>query len=421
MKQQRLILMVVAVGCGLIAAFLASKMSGSGPTAAPQAEIWVASKELTPGTKFTKDSLKDQLKKKLVNLDAIPMNAAIDATELEEKTLTRTLRADDFISTADLVANYQPLKPPAGYDMVSIKLPLDKVTPFVKPTSRIDLLGVVQSRAQNVYSTKLIPDMLVMAVDTEYKPSPDGSGKMAIQNVTLAARSKEAELIRMAEASNVQMSFLLRSDDSMRTKPEDWNIEETIKWVNDALQDKLNDSAPTPPAPTPQPTPEVKGYAKAPVPIEDLPAGTELTAEVISEKFKDADFLQVPDNAVTKMGPLVGQFLQKEIAANQFLPKSSVGKTNPTVKPEPKVEPEPEKPAPPAPPKKRETLDQTFGTATGAKVHRFEKQDNGEWKLVGEVLPDGVIVPVAGAPGASTTPTPEKQNGGGLEPRFTRT
>ncbi len=52
MKQKNLILMVVAVGCGLVAAFLTTQIN-----AKPKVEkiaVWVAAKDLPVGTVFTK-------------------------------------------------------------------------------------------------------------------------------------------------------------------------------------------------------------------------------------------------------------------------------------------------------------------------------------------------------------------------------
>src|SRR5204862_2588661 len=121
MKQKNLVLMVVAVGCGLVAAFLTSQMSAKPKGNDLQlVDVMVASKELPPGTRFTKDSLKDQVKRKKYKRDEIPDNAVTTEEDLVDKQLVKTLRVDDHIGHADL-GTYKPLEPPAGKDLITIR------------------------------------------------------------------------------------------------------------------------------------------------------------------------------------------------------------------------------------------------------------------------------------------------------------
>ena len=59
MKQKNVILMVVAVGCGLVAAFLTSQMSGK---TVDQVEVVVASRDLAVGTTLTAEDLQGAVK-----------------------------------------------------------------------------------------------------------------------------------------------------------------------------------------------------------------------------------------------------------------------------------------------------------------------------------------------------------------------
>ena len=53
MKQKNLILMVVAVGCGLVAAFLTTQINAKPKV--EKVEVLVAAKDLPVGTMFTKE------------------------------------------------------------------------------------------------------------------------------------------------------------------------------------------------------------------------------------------------------------------------------------------------------------------------------------------------------------------------------
>jgi len=380
--------MVVAVGCGLVAAFLTSQMSARPKsTETPMADVVVATKELPPGTRFTKDSLKDQVKIKKYRQDEVPNNAVTSAEELLDKTLAKTLRADDYLSASDL-GSYQPLQPPSGKDIITIRLPVDKVTPFVKAGSRVDLIGTGVTRTQKVVGMMVLPNVLIMAVDLEVRaPNEAGTGRMNIQVTSLALSTEEALLVRMCETANVQLSFILRSDDSGNNNGT-WSKEKVIKWVEDMQGDNgglaKGDGMDKPQA--------VGGHkVLLPVPTEDLPPGTEITFDLIKTKFKDVEFVApAPENAVVKMDEHLGKYLTEKVFANQFVSKAAIGnKPNKDVAKEPAKEPKKDEP-------KRETFDRTITNGSAAKVYRFEKQDDGTWKLMGEVKEDGSVVPVQG-------------------------
>jgi Flp pilus assembly protein CpaB len=428
MKQKNLILMVVAVGCGLVAAFLTSQMSAKPKGQDVQlSEVLVASKELPPGTRFTKDSLKDQVKRKKYKPEEVPERAVIAEEQLIDKQLTKTLRADDYVSEADL-GTYRPIELPAGKDLITIRLAVDKVTPFVKPGSRIDLIGTGVTRQQRVVGAMILPNVLVMAVDIETKAGGAGEhGKINIQLTSLALNTEEALLVRMCETANVQLSYILRSDDDAGRGDANkgWSRDKVMKWLES--QNSTSGFAGEGPnaegGATPQPA-QGQQMVKLPVPTEDLPAGTEITVDLIKAKFKEIDFVApAPDNAVTKISEFIGKYIVEKVFANQFVPKSCVGDKRTEPKAEPKVEPKPEgKPEPKAEPKKEEvkkdTFDRTFTNASGTRVFRYERdEETGEWKLVGEVKEDGSVVPVQGAtPPARSSPPAAGQP---AEPKLT--
>lgn len=406
MKQKNLVLMVVAVACGLLAAFLTSQMSAKPAVQTPQIEVLVVAKELPPGTKFTADSIKDQFKKKTVNPEAIPEKAVITEDMLDGKTLNKTLRADDFLRESDL-GNYTPLLPPEGRHSVTVRLPVDKMTPFVQPNSRIDLLGTLQnSNDGKIRGAILIPNMLVMAVDTKVvTPQGNAAGEMSIQMATVAATRDEAAAIRLCEHANVKLSFILRSEGGVEN-PEDknWSLDKVVAWVNaDNAQTKSETETPKDPK-----TEDTAPTLKMTVPTADLPAGTELTSDVVQSKFKEVPVIGAPPaNAVLNIKEHVGRFLVKDIATDQFVPKSfvadklpEVAKAAPSEQPTPKTTPE----IPDATPaKKLKTFDRSYTTPAGTKVYRYEIQESGELRFMGEVTGDGAVIP------AAPNETPEKK------------
>lgn len=427
-KQKNLILMVVAVGCGLAAAFLTSRMSAKPASdLVPQKDVLVAAKDLNPPTKFTKEALKDLVKRKRMNAADVPDNAIETEEELIDMTLHRPVAANVFLQKTDVNKN-EGLTPPIGKTgLMSIKLPVTAYTPFVKPTSRINLLGTVTNRNnQKVGGRVLIPNMHVMAVDNDYVPAPGAAaGRMQVQNVTLACSNEEATLIRMAETAGVTMSFvLIANTEAIANTPTEWDMKEVIGWINEAVagggggETKTGDpmGATLPPPPM---------FVKVPVATEDLPAGTELTDDVITGKFRMVDFVEAPATAVIDLKASIGHFLQKEVAANQFLPKTAVSKLAPMKAEAPKLPPKvgaddassskpmtelpPEtKPVVKEPKKKPTTLDKAITGPSGTKTYRYEQQADKTWKLLGEVQQDGSVTPVTGV--APAAPADDKKS-----------
>jgi hypothetical protein len=228
-----------AVFSGFVTAFLMSPMSAE-PKApeVPSVEILVASKELPTGTKFTIDSLKNQVKRKKVPQDQVPDGAVTSEFDLLDRQLQKTVKAEENLRSGDTVEVKNSIVPPPGKDLITVRLP-----------------------------------------------------------------------------------------------------------------------------------------------TEDLPAGTEITFDLIKTKFKEVEFVApAPENAVVKIDEFLGKYLTEKVHANQFVPKSCVGNM-----PEKKEAP------------KRETFDRTISQgAAEDRVYRFEKQDDGSWKLLGEVKKDGSVVPVPG-------------------------
>lgn len=415
MKQKNLILMVVAVGCGLLAAFLTSQMTAKPETAPQQVEVLVVAKELAPGTKFSVDTIKDHFKKKLYNPDAIPEKAVFTEDQLDGKTLNKTLRVDDFVRETDL-GNYTPLLPPEGKHIASVRLPVDRMCPFLQPNNRVDLIGTHQNHENKVKTKVLIPNLLVMGVDTKVTPPNGGTaGDLGVQMASVAVSQDEALAIRACEHSQVKLSFVLRSETgkgNTETK-EEWSLADVINWINsDSAESKTGSDSPPD---TTRSEPVTEKTTKVTVPTSDLPAGTQLTADVVGTKFKEVSIIgDAPSNMVANIKEHIGRFLQKDVAAEQFVPKSYVGDQAPKApesgKPRATTGDEaspksgsPELPKAPET-KKLPTFDRTFTTPAGTKVYRYEVHDNGSMKLLGEVIGDGSVVP-------ATDPKDEKNSG----------
>lgn len=389
MKQKNLILVAVAVGCGLVAAFLTSQMRGETKKVDDSIEVPVAARDLPVGMKIGKDELKQVVAYKKFSKESLPAVYAATEEELAEKRLIRTVRAGEPFNPQDLTTN-APISPPPGFNMITFPATApEAVAGFAGPGSRVDVIASVQMRSQNNRGIvfPLFVDMLILAIDTNSQFAKDGAFS-SLSMVSLAVTNKQAMMLQGALSRGAQMRLVLRNHD----KPPVWDKIPTEEEVWEILADDPEKAKKKAEEVKEPETPKVV-TVKLPVPTEDLPAGTQLTAELIEQKFKMIDFTPpAPANVIQDLREHTGRYLLNPLGANQFVPKTFVGD-----KVQEKEKPVPAQPTPaPAPaPKPKEVektnekppvyYDATIQTSTGVKKYRYQKLDNGDYKFLGEI------------------------------------
>lgn len=424
MKQKNLVLMVVAVGCGLGAAFLTSQMSAKQPPPVEQVEVLVASKDLPAMTLITAEDLPKVTRRKAFPKAAVPPRVVDVDSDLVGKRLGRGLAADEPFNPADLVKGL--IDPPPGYDTYTLPIgAVQAVAGFVSPGCRVDVLGTVRLRNQ-IRVLPILVNMLVLAVDTKTQYPKEGAF-LTVNTVSFAVDRKQALLIKLAQARSCDMSLLLRNpDEASNELDKQYKIDTVIKLLQDEEskaevadgEGRSRKAEPQPElAPPPTPRPET---VRVPVAAADLPPGTPLTADLLADpKAFAARELpkEVAADAVADYGPYLGQTLRTGLGKGQWATPGLIGPAAPkgVVKDEfapPKEPPapppaakEPPKPAPkPAP---RPTHDVALHTPSGSKVFRYEEVRPGEWRLLGEVRPTAPA-PAAMPPAEAAKPDAPK-------------
>ena len=409
MKQKNIILMVVAVGCGLVAALLTSQMSAKPKT--ETVDVIVAQKDLPVGTMITKEDLPKVVKFKKMSKEALPPLLVVAEEELVGKRLARAVRVDETFNPQDLKTG-STVTLPKGMDMTSVSVNLQSaVAGFVTPGSRVDILATVTT-GNRMVSFPLLVDMLVLAVDQATELPKETGTFGALNTVSFAVDRKQALLLQLARTRGCNMSLVLRNTDREKDV-ETWKPENVLQLLQNpdrregdgisegsspdrgnredgGVEDNKRPKA-TKPAET----------VMLPIAMVDLPAGTELTVDVIKEKFVVKEVpAPAPVNAVTNLDSIQGKVLQNALVADQWLPKSFVGDYAPgkdvpkdSYIPRPKPSVEAEAPKPESGPA-RKTHDIVVATGSGHKTFRYQEKSagSGEWALVGEVNKDAVGV-----------------------------
>ena len=401
MKQKNMVLVAVAVACGLVAALLTSySTAGSKPKSEETVAVLVAAKVLPVGTWLKKDTINDYVVVKDFPAGTAPQVFVGNLEELADKRVVRTIRKGDSFNPKD-VSKSAAIAPPDGFGMMSIPCTLDEtVTGFVQPGSRVNILASIPSKRQNdrVTVVTFLHDMLVLAVDGSSTITVDTPVNASVGTVSFAVTEETSKLLHAAKSRGCNMRLILVgqtpmvSEDKPLTHKQLWSLLADMPLSEDRGG---SDGGP-------DPTPKKDDTVKLVVAREDIPAGTQLTQEVIDTMFEMKAFAKpAPANGIEDVRPSAGKFVTKDLAAGQFLPKSFLGGDP---RPQPKaVEPPAEKETPPV------YHDVTITTGNGTKKIRYQVMPSGEYKYLGEVAVNAAPdkVPVAGDKDEDDVPEPK--------------
>ncbi len=405
MKQKNVVLVVVAVVCGLAAAVLTSQMSAGSKKPADTIPVLVAVKDIPVGTRLAKEELDNYLETKSFTKETVPQQYIATKEDMADKRTTRTIRKGDSFNPHDLT-KFASLNPPKGFNMMSIHCTLEQgVSGFAGPGAKVDVLASIpvrdrrkQQNGETIpYVVPLFIDMLVLAVDSQAQVSPESNVVPTMSMVSMAVTPEQSLLMHAAVNRNCALRLVLRNQEQtpnyerVFTHKELWSIlANEPEFDADPAEGKLPDQG------------EKVEKVKIAFAREDLPAGLQLTAEAITDKFEMKEVAKpLPPQAIENLRDHTGKYLTSKLSAGQFVPKSFVGdkEAKPAPTPadgaKPKFAPpaDPAAPAAPAAPKKGETPpvfhDFTVQSPNGVKKYRYQKLPNGEFKFLGEVPHDG--------------------------------
>jgi pilus assembly protein CpaB len=402
MKQKNVILMVVAVGCGLVAAFLTSQMA-SKPV--EQVEVVVAANDLSVGTVFTKETLDKSVKLKKVPKDALPPVFLTNKEDLLDKRLSRPMRAEDTINPNDL---NKGITLPDGHDLVSLAIGASSAASgFVIPGSRVDVMASLK-----LDGTLRVFDLLVntLVVNVNHDMANAKNGVYAdLNQVGFALTAKQSKVLELARARGCNLSLRLRNDKKGPEADKDYKIDDVIKMLETAKNPAEFDNTNDPPVKpkTQDPTPPTAETVKVLVANRAIAPNTDITKDLIEEAFTLKEFPKgTTGHAIADLTPALLKAFPQGVPAGVWVTPEMIGqKTLPSsprdyfeAKPgavEPPVAnpmatpntPEPTRPvAPPEPPQpaKAKYVHVAVHTASGTIIYRYEKVGD-ELRAVGPV------------------------------------
>jgi len=247
-----MILMVVAIVCGLGASYMTSRLLAErdetpqpqAPVEIPKVKILVAKHNLDHGAAIKNPQ--EMFVEKSVNQEDAPKEVVTDYKLLKNKFLKHSLRKNDHVSVDDLMDEKASIlaRLPDGYQAYGFQADSAATASgwASLPGSKVNLLWTRKcDNDKQSFCKILMEDVLVLAADTQSKVLEDGKA-MPASVVTVALKTKDTMLVKLAQQYG-SLTLTLRKYGDNGPPPEHVvvNAEELFKTQPERLKKvKLN-------------------------------------------------------------------------------------------------------------------------------------------------------------------------------------
>ena len=201
MKPKTMILMVIAVGCGLGASYMTSKLLADRQTGPAEEMVPVLmAKVKVPGWTPIKEPEK-YFEVKMLPESAVSKSSLKSFDDVKDQRLNKPLDAERAAMQGDLLSKEQQsladsLAP--GMRAIAVKVTAESVAGgFVLPGTRVDV--VCTTRNSDPTAKVFLQSMLVLAVDTQSDRNVETKSIVG-QTVTMAATPEEATRLSLASS-----------------------------------------------------------------------------------------------------------------------------------------------------------------------------------------------------------------------------
>jgi pilus assembly protein CpaB len=319
MKSKNMTLMAIAIGCGLVAAFLTARLSGG--SAPETVDVVVAKKELPVGTMLEEKDLESLLAQAKFNKASLPPDVITNVAELKGKRVNRTMRVGNYFSPGD-VGEDAGIRIPDGMFKYAIKMDGVKAAAgFVEPGKHVDVILTESLPNGKAKSGVILRDVLVLAVDTQARMQEGAAGgRQTVNSVSVAVSPKHALILSSAEKRG-EVKLMLRDDKN----PDHTKVEAQVKI--EGFDEDSKEQGPA--APVGKSVSVV--FAKA-----DVPLNTFVTKDNFDVFF---EVREVPEELVAGVAKVIKdpatlreKYITRKLEAEQMVFNTWLGET--------KVEPE---------------------------------------------------------------------------------
>jgi pilus assembly protein CpaB len=216
MKPKTMILMIVAISCGLAASYMTSKLLAErnvAPVEEPKVQVLVAKTRVPAWVPIKEPEKYFEIKD--VPESVAPKRGLKELSKIKDQRLIQALSEGEYVLEDKLVNVEQAgliAKLPPGMRAIAIKVNAESLAGgFVLPGYRVDVVSTTRGNPHDSTSRIILQNMLVLAVDTI--ANRDGQTNSILgSTVTLAATPEEAQRLSLAAALG-ELRLTLRTPD----------------------------------------------------------------------------------------------------------------------------------------------------------------------------------------------------------------
>jgi pilus assembly protein CpaB len=282
MKPKTMMLMVVAISCGLAASYMTSKLLAERTSAQveePKVKILTA-KIRVPAWVPIKDPEK-YFEEKEIPESLAPKKGLREFSKVKDQRLVQALSEGEYVMEDKLVNVEQAgliAKLPPGMRAIALKVNAESLAGgFVLPGYRVDVVSTTRGQPHDSSSRIILQNMLVLAVDT-IANRDNQTNSILGSTVTLAATPEEAQRLSLAAALGELRLTLRTPDDNKIVRLPVAKWEDLGKPIRDGMAGREEEepvtSVSAPPVPPLPPLPK-----DAPPPMTLVEKAPEKTPE----------------------------------------------------------------------------------------------------------------------------------------------
>ncbi|MCA9184563.1 MAG: Flp pilus assembly protein CpaB [Planctomycetales bacterium] len=273
MRAKSMVLLLIALGCGLVASIGISQVmerGSTGPLMPETREIFVATHDINISDKL--DAANVKLEK--WPIDKVPEGAITDFAAIDGHYAGSRLFQGEPILTQRLLDkdNSYATTIPDGFRVTAIKVTMDTaVSNLIRPGDRVDVVGFFR-KSQDVPETNtrvILRSVRVFSVNSDTTRERDKDGQIVnLTTVSLLIKEDQVETLMLADELGQLRLSPRRPDDTAEDDTEEQaTTSKLFTGTSEVAEDPAETVEPTPPpapvpvatpVPTPLPAPEPK-------------------------------------------------------------------------------------------------------------------------------------------------------------------
>jgi Flp pilus assembly protein CpaB len=218
MKSKTFVMMFVAIGCGLVAAYLTARITAK--QAVPDSVPVLVAKERIRAGDVIKEP--EKLFVEMRYPAGTTPNAIGFLDDLKGKMTNKTIQPGQWLTPDDLSSNFG-IELPKGYYAMSVKVDASQAgSGFILPKSRVNVVACIRDRngSGRARVMTVLQDVLVLAVDAIAVRPEDRMAVPQLQTALLAVKPSESQRLTLAQnLANGDIRLILRAHDDENKVP----------------------------------------------------------------------------------------------------------------------------------------------------------------------------------------------------------